>query len=43
MNYSATPKELLKQIGQIEQMERGKLSVLGEALPLCRSDPLSMR
>ena len=30
MNYSATPKGLLKQIGQIEQMERGKLSVLGE-------------
>jgi hypothetical protein len=30
MNSSITPKELLKQIGQIEQMERGKLSVLGE-------------
>jgi hypothetical protein len=30
MNSSATPKELLRQIGQIKQMERGKLSVLGE-------------
>lgn len=30
MNSSATPKELLGQIGQIKQMERGKLSVLGE-------------
>ena len=30
MNSSASPKELLKRIGQIKQMERGKLSVLGE-------------
>ena len=30
MNSSATPKELLRQIGQIKQMERGKLSVLAE-------------
>jgi hypothetical protein len=30
MNSTATPKELLRQIGQIKQMERGKLSVLGE-------------
>lgn len=30
MNASATPKQLLKEIGQIKQMERGKLSVLGE-------------
>ncbi len=30
MNSSSNPKDLLKQIAQIQQMERGKLSVLGE-------------
>lgn len=30
MNSFATPKELLREIGRIKQMERGKLSVLGE-------------
>ena len=30
MNSSSNPKDLLKQIAHIEQMERGKLSVLGE-------------
>ena len=30
MNSSATPKKLIKEIAQIEQMERGKLCLLRE-------------
>ena len=30
MNSYAPPKQLIKQVGQIRQMERGKLSVMGE-------------